>query len=97
MQVIHNGKVTSMATQRREESERRLKRQGSGIRKEGGDEFKASPTRGRISEKVLLCANDWNERKANIRQDSQGSKQQDQQKPTGVEVLGELYETQRRS
>jgi hypothetical protein len=66
-----------MATQRREESERRLKRQGSGIRKEGGDEFKASPTRGRIKEKVLLCANDWNERKANFCKDGTRSEQQD--------------------
>ena len=66
-----------MATQGREESERRLKRQGSGIRKEGGDEFKASPTRGRISEKVLLCANDWNERKANLGKDCKRSEQQD--------------------
>jgi hypothetical protein len=66
-----------MATQRRKESEWRLERQGTGIRKEGGDEFKTSPTRGRIEEKILLCANDWNERKANIQQDSQRSKQQD--------------------
>jgi hypothetical protein len=66
-----------MATQRRKESEWRLERQGKGVRKEGGDEFKASPTRGRISEKVLLCANDWNERKANLGQDSSRSEQQD--------------------
>ena len=63
-----------MATQRREESERRAKRQGSGIRKEGGDEFKASPTRGRIKEEVFLCANEWNERKADFYQDSQRPK-----------------------
>jgi hypothetical protein len=66
-----------MATQRREESERRSKRQGTGIRKEGGDEFKASPTRGRISEKILLCANDWNERKADLYQNSERPKQPD--------------------
>jgi hypothetical protein len=66
-----------MATQRREESERWSKRQGSGVRKEGGDEFKASPTRGRIEEKVLLCANDWNERKANFVKDGKRSEQQD--------------------
>jgi len=66
-----------MATQRREESERWSKRQRPGIRKEGGDEFKASPTRGRIKEKVLLCANDWNERKADLYQDSKRPKQPD--------------------
>jgi hypothetical protein len=57
-----------MATQRREESERRFKRQGSGIRKEGGDEFKASPTRGRIKEEVLLRKNVRNESKTDISQ-----------------------------
>jgi hypothetical protein len=66
-----------MATQRREESERWFKRQRTGIRKEGGDEFKASPTRGRLKEKVLLCANEWNERKADFYQDSQRSEQSD--------------------
>jgi hypothetical protein len=59
-----------MATQRRKESERRLKRQGSGIRKEGGDEFKASPTRGRIKEEVLLRKNVRDESKTNIPQNS---------------------------
>jgi len=57
-----------MATQRREESERRFKRQGSGIRKEGGDEFKASPTRGRIKEEVLLRENVRDESKTDIPQ-----------------------------
>jgi hypothetical protein len=66
-----------MATQRREESERRLKRQGSGIRKEGGDEFKASPTRGRIPQELILRTNDWNEEKADLYQDSKRSKQSD--------------------
>jgi hypothetical protein len=66
-----------MATQRREESERRLKRQRPGIRKEGGDEFKASPTRGRIEKRLILCANDWNERKANLCKDGERSEQQD--------------------
>jgi len=66
-----------MATQGREESERRSKRQGSGIRKEGGDEFKASPTRGRIKEEVFLRQNVRNESQADFREDSQRSKQSD--------------------
>jgi hypothetical protein len=66
-----------MATQRRKESERRLERQRAGIRKEGGDEFKASPTKGRIEERLLLCAHDWNERKANFCKDGERSGQQD--------------------
>jgi hypothetical protein len=63
-----------MATQRREESERRLKRQGSGIRKEGGDEFKASPTRGRIKEEILLCQDGRDEIQVDFREDSQRPK-----------------------
>jgi hypothetical protein len=66
-----------MATQRREESERRLKRQRAGIRKEGGDEFKASPTRGRIKEEVFLRKNVRDESKANFSKDSQRPEQQD--------------------
>jgi hypothetical protein len=66
-----------MATQRREESERWSKRQGSGIRKEGGDEFKSSPTRGRIKEEVILCKDVGDESKANISKNSQRSQQSD--------------------
>jgi len=59
-----------MATQGREESEWRAKRQGPSIRKEGGDAFKASPTRGRIKEEKLLRKNVGNESKANIIENS---------------------------
>ena len=66
-----------MATQRREESEWRSKRQGSGIRKEGGDEFKASPTRGRIKEEVFLRTNVGDESQVDIGKNSQRSEQSD--------------------
>jgi hypothetical protein len=66
-----------MATQGREERERRFKRQGSGIRKEGGDEFKASPTRGRITQEFLLRQNDGHEKEVDFRKDGTRSKQQD--------------------
>ena len=66
-----------MAAQRREESERRFKRQRPGIRKEGGDEFKTSPTRGRIKEGFFLRQNDRNEEETNIRKDSERSEQSD--------------------
>jgi hypothetical protein len=66
-----------MATQRREESERRAKRQGSGIRKEGGDEFKASPTRGRIKKEIFLRENVGNEIQTDISKNSKRSKQSD--------------------
>jgi len=65
-----------MAAQRREESERRFKRQRSGIRKEGGDEFKASPTRGRIKEEIFLRENVGDESQVNFRENGKRSKQQ---------------------
>jgi len=69
-----NHEHSSMATQRREESEWRAKRQRKSVSREGGDAFKASSTRGRIKEEKLLCKNVWDESKANISKDSQRSK-----------------------
>jgi len=66
-----------MAAQGREEQERRLKRQGSGIRKEGGDEFKASPTRGRIKKEIFLRENVGNEIQTDISKNGKRPKQQD--------------------
>jgi hypothetical protein len=66
-----------MATQRREESERWFKRQGSGIRKEGGDEFKASPTRGRLKKEILLCKDVWDESQVDFREDGKRPQQPD--------------------
>jgi len=66
-----------MATQRREESERRLKRQRPGIRKEGGDEFKASPTRGRIKERFILRSHERDEKEIDVYKDGKRPKQPD--------------------
>jgi len=63
-----------MATQRREESEWRSKRQGSSLSKEGGDEFKSSPTRGRIKEEKFLRSDGRDEEKADFIQNRQRSK-----------------------
>jgi len=63
-----------MATQRREESEWRSKRQRKSVSREGGDAFKASPTRGRIKEEKLLRKNVGDERKVDVFQDCQRSK-----------------------
>ena len=79
MQTVLNHEHSSMATQGREESEWRSKRQGSGIRKEGGDEFKASPTRGRIKEGFILCEDGRDEKEADQFGNRKRSKQQDQQ------------------
>jgi hypothetical protein len=67
--ATNHGKDTRMATQRREESERWLKRQRPGIRKEGGDEFKASPTRGRIKEGFILCEDGGYEKEVDVYKD----------------------------
>jgi hypothetical protein len=69
-----NHEHPSLATQRREESERRLKRQGSGIRKEGGDAFKSSPTRGRIKEEVFLRQDGRNEKEVDFIKDGKRPK-----------------------
>jgi hypothetical protein len=75
---MHNHEHSSMATQGREESERWLKRQRPGIRKEGGDEFKSSPTRGRIKEEVLLCQDGRDEKEIDVSKNSQRPQQQNQ-------------------
>jgi len=66
-----------MATQRREESEGRIKRQRKSIRKEARDEFKTSTTRGRIKEEVFLRPNGRDEEKVDIIEDSERPKQPD--------------------
>jgi len=66
-----------MATQGREESERRVERQGSGIRKEGGDEFKTSTTRGRLKKEIVLRPNVRDESEVDFRENSERPKQPD--------------------
>jgi hypothetical protein len=66
-----------MAKSRREEPEGRIKRQRSGIRKEGGDEFKASPTRGRLKKEIVLRPNGRDEEQVNVREDGERPKQPD--------------------
>jgi len=69
---------SSMATQGREESERWFKRQRSGIRKEGGDAFKSSPTRGRIKEGFLLCEDGRDEKEIDFGKNGKRPRQSDQ-------------------
>jgi hypothetical protein len=65
-----------MATQRREESEWRSKRQRKSVSREGGDAFKASPTRGRIKEEKFLRQDGRDEEEVNFIKDSKRPKQQ---------------------
>ena len=74
LEVLNHGKESSMAKIRREEQERWSKRQRAGIRKEGGDEFKASPTRGRIKEEILLQSDGRDEEETDFRENSKRSK-----------------------
>ena len=66
-----------MATIRMEESEWWSKRQRTGVRKEGGDEFKASPTRGRIKEEKLLRKDGRGQEEIDVSKNSQRPQQQD--------------------
>jgi hypothetical protein len=65
-----------MDAQRREESERRLERQRSGIlqRSESGEtRTESSPTQGRQQARLLLRKNVWYEEKIDERQDRKRS------------------------
>jgi len=66
-----------MATQRREESEWRSKRQRKSVSREGGDAFKASATRGRLSQGFFLRTNVGDEKEVNVIKDGQRSQQSD--------------------
>jgi len=66
-----------MATQGREESEWRAKRQRSCISREGGDAFKASATRGRLTQGFFLRTNVGDEEKVDVVKDCQRSQQSD--------------------
>jgi len=65
-----------MATQGREESEWRAKRQRKSVSREGGDAFKASSTRGRIKEEKLLCKNGRSQEEVNFSRGCQRPQQQ---------------------
>jgi hypothetical protein len=66
-----------MATQGREESERRVERQRKSIRKEARDEFKTSTTRGRLKKEIILRPNVRDESEVDFRENSERPKQPD--------------------
>jgi hypothetical protein len=66
-----------MATQGREESERRVERQRKSIRKEARDEFKTSTTRGRLKKEIVLRPNVRDESEVDFRENSERPKQPD--------------------
>jgi len=68
---------SSMAAERREESQRGFERQGAGLREEGRDESQSSTTRGRQQARLFLRPNERHEVETNERRNSKGSRFED--------------------
>jgi hypothetical protein len=60
-----------MATQRRQESEWRLKRQGPSLCEERRDELETAATRRRLKERLFLRPHGRDEKEVDIRKDSE--------------------------
>lgn len=76
-----------MDTQGRQKPQGRLERQGAGLCKKAGDEFKtASARRGKPS-RLFLRQNDWDEEEVDFRENRERPEQPYQQEPTGMELL----------
>jgi len=60
-----------MATQRRQESQGRLKRQGASICEERRAQLETAATRRRIKERLFLRAHGGDEKEVDIRKDSE--------------------------
>jgi len=62
---------TSMATQGRQEPQRRLERQGASLCEERGARLETTSTRGRLKARLFLCKDEWHEEKIDIRKNSE--------------------------
>jgi hypothetical protein len=60
-----------MATQGRQEPQGRLERQGASFCEKRRDELETAATRRRIKARLFLCKDEWNEKEADIRKDSE--------------------------
>jgi hypothetical protein len=63
--------IPSMDTQRRQEPQRRLERQGASLCEERRDELETAATRGRLKARLFLRKDEWNEEKTDIRKNSE--------------------------
>ena len=63
--------IPSLATQRRQEPQRRLERQGAGLREERGAQPETTAARRRLKARLLLRKDEWYEEKINIRKNSE--------------------------
>ena len=76
-----------MATQGRQEPQRRLERQGASLCQKAGHELETSPAGRRLTPRLFLRKDEWDEEEAHLCKDGQGPEQPDQQKPSGLELL----------
>ena len=76
-----------MAAQGRQEPKGWLERQGASLRQKARDEFETSPAGRRLTPRLFLRKDEWDEEEAHFRKDGQGPKLQDQQEPAGLELL----------
>jgi hypothetical protein len=60
-----------MATQGRQESQWRFKRQGPSLCEERRAQLETSSTRGRLKARLFLRKNEWDEKEADIRKNSE--------------------------
>ena len=83
-----------MDKKRRKEPQWWAERKGEGIVQRSQPRkarFESSATRRRFAQGLLLREDDGYEEEADISQDSKRPEQQDKQKPSGLEMLGENY------
>jgi hypothetical protein len=60
-----------MDTQRRQEPQRRLERQGASLREKARDELETAATRGRLKARLFLRPYEWDEKEIDIRKNSE--------------------------
>ena len=87
-----NGEDTSMAKSRRKEFQGWSEREGEGFVQRGQPRqarSEAPATRGRFPARFFLREDDGDEKEVDLGKDGKGSEQSDQQKPSGVEMLGD--------
>jgi hypothetical protein len=65
------GQVTRMATQGRQEPQRRLERQGASLCEKTRDELEAASTRRRLKARLFLRKDEWDEKEVNILKNSE--------------------------
>jgi hypothetical protein len=63
--------ITSMDTQRRQEPQRRLERQGASLCEERRAQLETASTRRRLTARLFLRKDEWHEKEVNILKNSE--------------------------